>query len=122
MTSFAACSKITDEFGFSCGWVTGGAFCKAKECTDSIPNPSAPTCIAYHSTCVFNGIACVVAAACTTYALTSFAACSAMTDGAGNACGWMTGGPYCKAKSCWDAIPNPNAANCAAYLPSCRYG
>ena len=48
----------SDGAGNLCGWATGGSTCKAKGCTDEVPNPSAATCTAYISNCAFNGTAC----------------------------------------------------------------
>ena len=121
MNTFAACNATTDGAGNFCGWATGGIACKAKACTDAIPNPSATTCVAYLSTCRFVGSVCVVAGACNTYALNSFAACNALTTDAGVACGWATGGTTCTAKACTDAIPNASAATCTAYLATCSF-
>ena len=121
LTTFAACNATTDGAGNACGWFTGGTACKAKGCTDIVPSPSAVICTAYISTCAFNGTACAAAAACTSYALTTFAACNAATDGAGNACGWVTGGTACKVKACTDTLTTPSAANCSAYLSSCGF-
>ena len=117
--TFALCNATTDGAGNSCGW-SSGANCKIKACTDSIPSPSAAICSAYLSTCAFNGTNCVVPTACTSYALNSFALCNATTDGAGNACGWSSGG-FCKVKACSDSITSPSAVNCVAYIPSCSF-
>lgn len=92
-----------------------------KACTDTVASPNAANCTAYLSTCAFNGTACVAAAACTSYGLNSFAACSVTTDGAGNFCGWVTGGTTCKARACTDTVPSASAANCSAYLSTCVF-
>ena len=120
-TSFAACSALTTNTGVGCGWVTGGPNCTARACTDPIPSPSAATCTAYLASCSFNGTACVVATACTSFSLTSAAACNATSDGAGNYCGFATGGLACKAKACTDVISSPSAATCTAYLSGCLF-
>ena len=73
------------------------------------------------STCAFTGTVCAAAAACSTYALATFASCNATTDGAGNACGWVTGGTACKAKACTDTLTTPSVVNCVAYLSSCGF-
>ena len=86
-----------------------------------MPNPSATTCTAYINNCAFNGTICVVATPCTSYNLTSFEACNATTDGAGNACGWAAGGTACKVKACTDEIPNPSADVCGAYKNTCGF-
>ena len=119
LTTFVLCNATTDGTGNACGWATGGITCKVKACTDALTTPNAAKCTAYISTCAFNGTICAVAAACSTYALNNFALCNATTDGAGNACGWATGGTACKAKACTDAIPNISTTNCAAYLSTC---
>ena len=62
-----------------------------------------------------------MAAACTTYSLTSAAACNATTDGAGNTCGYATGATACKTKACTDVISSPSAATCNAYLAGCLF-
>ena len=67
LTSFEACNATSDGNFNRCGWVTGGTTCKAKACTDSIPNLNAATCTAYIYTCRFVGSACVTAGACTSY-------------------------------------------------------
>ena len=121
MNTFALCNSITDGAGITCGWVTGGASCKVKACTDTIPTPSAATCSAYLSTCAFNGSICAVPSLCSSYTLASFALCNATTDGAGNACGWATGGAACKAKSCSDAVDTPSSIICKAYLNTCSF-
>ena len=121
LATFALCNATTDGAGNACGWTTSGVACKAKVCTDAVPSPTAAICTAYGSTCAFNGTACAAAAACSTYALATFALCNATTDGAGNACGWATSGVACKAKACSDAIPSPSAANCIAYLSTCSF-
>ena len=75
LTSFALCKLTSDGIGNSCGWVTGGVACKAKECTDTIATPSATICTQYISSCAFNGITCVLPSLCSSYALASFALC-----------------------------------------------
>ena len=120
LATFDLCKVTTDGAGNGCGWVSGGN-CKARGCTDPVLLPAAATCTAYLSSCAFNGTACAAAAACSSYALNTFVLCNATTDGAGNVCGWATGGAACKAKACTDAVPTPSAANCSAYLSSCGF-
>ena len=73
------------------------------------------------STCKYNGTNCFQTISCSTFALNTFASCNLLSDGAGNNCGWMTGGVTCKTKSCTDPIPNPSAATCTAYLSTCAF-
>ena len=120
LNTFALCNATTDGAGAACGWATGATSCKAKACTDAIPSPSAATCRAYLA-CTFNGTACAGVADCTTYNLNTFELCTATTYGLGSNCGWASGGTTCKARACSDAIPNPSAANCSAYLDNCRF-
>ena len=121
LNTFALCNATTDGAGNACGWATGDGTCKAKACTDAITTANAANCTAYISTCAYNGSICTVAAACSTYALTTFALCNATTDGAGNACGWATGDVACKAKACTDAVSSPSATTCSSYISSCAY-
>ena len=121
LNTFYLCNTTTDGAGNACGWTIANVTCKAKECTDPVPMPSAATCTAYLSTCAFNYTNCAVAAPCSSYNWNTFAFCNATTDGAGNVCGWVTGATSCKAKACTDTIPTPSANNCAAYLGSCGF-
>ena len=73
------------------------------------------------NTCTYNGTSCAIAAACSSYSLSTFEACNVTNDGYGNSCGWATGASTCKAKECTDAITSPSAANCTAYISNCAY-
>ena len=121
MNSFALCSNTKNADGNYCGFQAGASTCSDKACTDAVPNANANTCFAYINNCAFNGTACAAAAACSTYNLTSAAACNAASDGAGNLCGYATGASACKAKACTDVISNPSAATCNAYLSGCLF-
>ena len=62
------CANLTDTSGNKCTFVIGAAKCAARACTDTIASPSVANCIAYLSSCVFNGSACVAAQAdCASY-------------------------------------------------------
>ena len=69
--------------------------CKAKACTDTVPNPSADICSNYFS-CVFVlGVCAGRASNCTGYAVNTFAGCSVLYSDLGS-CGWISGGTNCK--------------------------
>ena len=73
------------------------------------------------STCAYNGSACAAAAACSSYAFTTFSACNSTNNGYRNSCGWATGGTSCKAKACTDAVASPTSASCTAYIFNCAF-
>ena len=110
----------------ACGFATGAAACSDKACTDVIANPSQTVCVAYLSTCYFNGTACATiptAAPCSTYALSNATGCNNLLNNGGPPaiCGYVTGAAACSQKTCGDVIANPSTLVCTNYSAMCYF-
>ena len=112
-----------------CGYAStsSASGCSDAACTDvDTATASSTFCSAYLSTCLYDGQNCIAPDVCTNYNAQTTGSgalinCSNLIDSiSGQYCTYV-GGTKCAARACTDAISNPSAANCGAYIPNCLF-